>query len=137
MLSRLNKLDLCGLFFNQTMVQVRLSFSKKKSPHESRSFRRESNTKLPILHSLIHLNTDVCQSLREGFQKKRQIIHILWISVLLPPPLSTWAKVNNIHTKEFFYPHFLIPPPSALIHVYRYYFFFFLFSIYDFFQFFS
>ena len=31
MLSRLNELDLCGLIFNRTMVQVRLSFSKKKS----------------------------------------------------------------------------------------------------------
>ena len=30
------------------------------------------------------------------------------------PPLSTSAEVNNIHTKEFFYPHLLTPPPSPL-----------------------
>ena len=47
-------------------------------------------------------------------KKKRQIIHILWISVLPPPPLSTLAEVNNIHTKEFFYPHSVTPPPSPL-----------------------
>ena len=43
------------------------------------------------------------QSFREGFRKeeKRQIIHIFWISVLpSPPPLSTSAEVNIIHTKE-------------------------------------
>ena len=37
----------------------------------------------------------------QGMVKKRQIIHILWISVL-PPPLSTSTKFSNIHTKEFF-----------------------------------
>ena len=59
--------------------------------------------------------------LRGGFQKKtRQIFHFLWISVFPPPPLSTSAGVNNIHTKEFFYPHLLTPPPLALIHFYRY-----------------
>ena len=47
-----------------------------------------------------------------------QIIHILWIRVLPPPPLSTSAKVNNIHTKEFFYPH-SVTPPLALIHFYQ------------------
>ena len=34
--------------------------SVKKRPHESSLFRHECNTKLPILHSLIHLNTDIC-----------------------------------------------------------------------------
>ena len=38
--------------------------------------------------------------LGKGSKKKRQIIHILWIRVL-PPSLSSSAKVNNIHTKEF------------------------------------
>ena len=28
------------------------------------------------------------------------------------PPLSTSAKVNNFHTKEFFYPYLLTPPPG-------------------------
>ena len=40
--------------------------SVKKSLHKSSSFRRESITKLPILHSLIHLYTDICQSLSES-----------------------------------------------------------------------
>ena len=29
---------------------------------------------------------------------------------LTPPPLSTSAEVNNIHTKEFCYPHSVTPP---------------------------
>ena len=40
--------------------------SVKKSPHESTLFRHESNTKLAILHSLIHLNADIRQSLSES-----------------------------------------------------------------------
>ena len=44
-----------------------------------------------------------------GSKKTRQII----------PPLSTSAGVNNIHTKEFFYPLLLTPPPLALIHFYQ------------------
>ena len=40
---------------------------------------------------------------RDGFKKKkRQIIHIF--------------KINNIHIKEFFYPHAATPVPS-LIHI--------------------
>ena len=51
-------------------------------------------------------------SLRLGKgSKKKQIIHILLISVLHPPPLSTPAKVNNTHTKEFFI-HISWHPPT-------------------------
>ena len=46
--------------------------------------------------------------------KKTQIILILWISVLPRPPLSTLAKVNNIHTKELFLSTFADPPPRPL-----------------------
>ena len=44
------------------------------------------------------------EQVREGFKKKLQIIHILWINVFSPPPplLITSAKVNNIYTKDFF-----------------------------------
>ena len=71
-----------------------------------------------LIERFIPLNVS---KLREGFQNKnRQIIHILWISVLPPLPLSTSAEVNNIHTKEFFLSTFADPPPSALIHFYRY-----------------
>ena len=41
-------------------------------------------------------------ALGKGSKKKRQIIHLWWISVLPPPPLSAWTEVNNIHTKDFF-----------------------------------
>ena len=46
MLSRLNELDLCGLFkLNNRLGQVVIQL--KKSPHKSNSFRRESISKLP------------------------------------------------------------------------------------------
>ena len=60
--------------------------------------------------------TNLYEWLREGFQKKRQIIPFWWISVL-PPPLIHLGKINNIHIKEFFYPP-STTPPLALIHLY-------------------
>ena len=56
--------------------------------------------------------------LREGFQKKTANYPYFVDKRLTPPPLSTSAKVNNIHTKEFFYPH-SGTPPLALIHIYQ------------------
>ena len=61
--------------------------------------------------------------------KKRQIILILWISVIAPPPLSTLAKVVNIQTKEFFNPLGFYPLLAILIlkkNVFINYFNFFL-----------
>ena len=53
--------------------------------------RKNLNSKLTVIERPWH----------EGrVPKKRQIIHILWISVL-PFPLSTSEKFNNIHTKDF------------------------------------
>ena len=72
-------------------------------------------------------------------RKKQQIIHILWISVLPSlPPLTTLAKVNNIHTKEFFI-HICGPPlpPLALstfIKINNIVFFFFFLTFLDFFS---
>ena len=47
MLSRLNKLDLCGLFFwlNDNLTKTIIQFLK--SPHKPNSLRRESISKLP------------------------------------------------------------------------------------------
>ena len=46
-----------------------------------------------------------------GRVKKRQILHILWITVSPPsPPICITAEVDNIHTKEFF-THIRGPPP--------------------------
>ena len=46
--------------------------------------------------------------------KKRQKYPHFVDKRLTPPPLSTSAKVNNIHTKEFVYPHLGPHPPSPL-----------------------
>ena len=58
--------------------------------------------------------------LREGFQKKANYPHFV-DKRLTPPPLSTSAEVNNIHTKELFHPLSGIPlhPLLALIHFYQ------------------
>ena len=62
---------------------------------------------------------DKLVKLGKGSQKKRQIINILWISVLPSPPLFTSAEVDNIHIKEFFI-HIYPLPPSALNNFYQY-----------------
>ena len=45
--------------------------------------------------------------------KKGQIINVLWISVLPPPPLSTLAKLIKLKLRIFFYPLSLTPSPFA------------------------
>ena len=63
-----------------------------------------------------------------GSKKNLQNIHIWWIIVLPPPLLSTPAKVNNIHNKEFFHPHSLTPLfLSTFINISNIFFFLLLF----------
>ena len=101
----------------------KVAFSGRIKPFQMRKkklflvfLKSEYSTKLDQLKSI---NKGQSLHLREGFQKKRQIIHILWIGVLPPPPLSTLAKVNNIHTKEFSSTFDDLPPRplSTFIHI--------------------
>ena len=60
------------------------------------------------------------EMVREGLKKKPANYPHFVDKRLTPPPLSMSAEVNNIDTKEFFYPHLGTSPLSlALIHVYQ------------------
>ena len=58
---------------------------------------------------------------REGFKNKQKTANYPHFvdKRQNPPPLSTLAKANNIHTKEFFLIHIRAPPPLALIHFHQ------------------
>ena len=74
-------------------------------------------------------NSDVHhQPIREGL-KKRQIIHILWISDFLPPPPYPHQPKLIIFTLRIFYPHPWTPslcPYPCLSKLMRFFFFFYL-----------
>ena len=50
--------------------------------------------------------------------KKKTANYPHFVDKRFPPSLSTSAEGNYIHTKEFFHPHSLTLPPSALIPFY-------------------
>ena len=61
----------------------------------------------------------ISHQVREGFNNKKTENYPHFVDKrLTPPPLSTSAKVNNIHTKEFFDPH-SGTHPLALIHFFQ------------------
>ena len=85
---------------------------------QNKSFLAAQSSSIPLVVRL-----SVCVSVlgRGSIKKTRLFIHILWISVLPPPPLIHVGGFYNNIIKFKYYPHRLTPPPLALIHISNFY----------------